>query len=76
MTKREEIIRIFPESMKPRWEQALLHVDKLQEIRLGVGQPVRLITAGGERFLSGKGNVGRDWQDAWYMTERDIEDTI
>ncbi|MCI8935945.1 MAG: stage III sporulation protein AA [Lachnospiraceae bacterium] len=76
MTKREEIIRIFPESMKPRWEQALLHVDKLQEIRLGVGQPVRLITAGGERFLSGKGNVGRDWQDAWYMTERDIEEIL
>lgn len=76
MTKREEIVRIFPESMKSKWEQALLQVDKLQEIRLGIGQPVRLITAGEERFLSGKGIVKSDCQDAWYMTEREMDEII
>ena len=76
MTKREEIVRIFPENMKAKWEQALLQVDKLQEIRLGIGRPVRLITAGGEKFLSGKGNVNGNCQDAWYMTERDMDAII
>ena len=55
MTKREEILRIFPDNMKRTWEQALGWADKLQEIRLGVGQPVRLHYSGEERFLSGRG---------------------
>lgn len=76
MTKREEIVRIFPESMKARWEKALLQVDKLQEIRLGIGRPVRLMVAGAEKFLSGKGNVSSVCQDAWYMSEREIDEII
>lgn len=76
MTKREEIVRIFPEDMKAKWDQALLQVDKLQEIRLGIGRPVRLITVEGEKFLSGKGNVNGNCHDAWYMTERDMEAII
>lgn len=76
MTKREEIIRIFPDSMKARWEQALLQMDKLQEIRLGIGRPVRLIAAGREKFLSARGNISSSCQDAWYMTERDMNEII
>ncbi len=76
MTKREEIVRIFPDHMKARWNHALLQVDKLQEIRLGVGQPVRLIIGGEERFLSGKGYLGNGLEDAWYMTEREMEEIL
>lgn len=76
MTKRDEIIRIFPDYMKVRWEPALLHTDSLQEIRLGVGRPVRLKFAGEEKFLSGRGLVGCLSGDAWYITEKEMDEII
>lgn len=76
MTKRDEILRIFPEHMKVRWEQALLYADKLQEIRLGVGRPVRLKLAGEEKFLSGKGLVSGISRDAWYITEKEMDEIV
>lgn len=76
MTKREEILRIFPDNMKSRWDQALLRADKLQEIRLGVGQPVRLIYSGEEKFLSGRGILCTDIRDYWYLTEKEMDEII
>ena len=76
MTKREEIMRIFPDSLKPRWEHALLQVDKLQEIRLAIGQPVRIMTAGAEKFLSDKGLSDYCNQDIWCITEREINEIL
>lgn len=76
MAKQDEIIRIFPEYMKETWAKALIHADKLQEIRLGVGQPVRMKFAGEEKFLSGKGTTGSLSGDAWYMTEKEMDDVI
>lgn len=76
MIKRDEIIRIFPDHMKGRWEQVLRSADKLQEIRLGVGQPVRLLFEGEEKFLSGRGEVAVTGQDAWYITEREMDEII
>lgn len=76
MTKRDEIIRIFPDHMKARWERALLQADKLQEIRLGVGRPVRLKFAGEEKFLSNRGLVSELPEDAWYMTEKEIDEIV
>ncbi len=76
MTKREEILRIFPDNMKSRWDQALLRADKLQEIRLGVGQPVRLIYSGEEKFLSGRGVLCTDIRDSWYLTEKEMDEII
>ncbi len=76
MTKREEILRIFPDNMKSRWDQALLRADKLQEIRLGVGQPVRLIYSGEEKFLSGRGVLCMDIRDSWYLTEKEMDEII
>ncbi len=76
MTKREEILRMFPDNMKSRWDQAFLRADKLQEIRLGVGQPVRLIYSGEEKFLSGRGNLCTDICDSWYLTEMEMDEII
>lgn len=76
MTKRDEIIRIFPDTMKHRWEQVLWQSDKLQEIRLGIGQPVRLKIAGEEKFMSSKGLVSGPCQDLWYVTERELDEII
>lgn len=76
MTKQDEIMRIFPDHMKSRWERALFHADDLQEIRLGVGRPVRLKFAGEEKFLSCKGLVSELSADAWYITEKEIEEIV
>ncbi len=76
MTKQDEIIRIFPDNMKAKWEHALFQADKLQEIRLGVGRPVRLKFAGEEKFLSGKGMVSGSLGDAWYITEMEMDEIV
>lgn len=76
MAKQEEILRIFPDYMRARWEKPLQRADKLQEIRMGIGQPVRLMLDGEERFLSCRGCVSTSCQDAWYMTEREMEEIL
>ena len=42
MTQREDILRIFPERMRPRWKKTAGFAQQLQEIRLRVGKPVLL----------------------------------
>lgn len=76
MEKKEEILRIFPEYMRERLEKPLEREDKLEEIRLGVGRPVRFVAAGEEFFLSFRGGFGKDIQEAWYVTEREMEEII
>ncbi len=76
MTKKEEILRIFPDSLKPRWEQALMQVDKLQEIRLAIGRPVRVFLSGRERFLSDKGLTDYNCQDIWCITEKEMDEIL
>lgn len=76
MTKQEEILRIFPDYMKARWEKPLQRADKLEEIRLGIGRPVRFLIGGEEFFLSCRGSISRGTQDAWYITEREMEEIL
>lgn len=76
MKKRDEIIRIFPDYMKNKWEKALLHGEKLQEIRLGARQPVRLKLAGEEKFVTKEGEISALPEKAWILTEKEIEEII
>ena len=72
----KELAGIFPDYMRERWKQAFSQADKLQEIRLGAGRPVRLRIAGEERFLSAQGEIRKEPQGAWCMTERDLDELI
>lgn len=76
MTKKEELLRIFPGAMKKRWEQALSFADKLQEIRLGAGLPVRLCIAGKEKFLSSEGELRDEEKGAWRITEQELDEIV
>ncbi len=76
MAKRDEIMRIFPEGMKERWERALVNIGSLQEIRLGVGQPVRLRYADREKFVSEGGIAGCLPKEAWYVRERELDEIV
>lgn len=72
--RQKEIAGIFPDYMREKWRQALSRADKLQEIRLGIGQPVRLRIAGEERFLSSQGEICREPKEAWRMTGRELDE--
>ena len=76
MAKQDEILRIFPDYMKERWEKPLLRAEKLEEIRLGIGRPVRLLAAGEEFFLSCRGCISKGMQDAWHVTERELDEIM
>lgn len=76
MEKKEEILRIFPDNMRERLEKPLERADKLEEIRLGIGRPVRFLTSSEELFLSYRGGFGKSIQDAWFITEREMEEII
>ena len=76
MTKQEEILRIFSDYMKQRLEHIVAGADKLQEIRMGVGLPVRIKQAGEECLLTGQGWMTRNRQEAWHLSETEMEDVI
>lgn len=76
MDRKEEIMRIFPEYMRARFEQLLLFMDKLQELRFGVNAPVRVLQAGRESFLSENGCLLERQQGAWYLSEWEINDIL
>lgn len=82
MTKQEEVLHIFPEYMKEKWARALQEADKLQEIRVGVDRPVRILSGSLEWFLLKNGTLyrgaesgGRDG-DIWRITEQEMEDLV
>ena len=50
--QKEEILHIFPDFMRPRWEKVAERADRLQEIRLRIGQPVTVLMNHKEKFLS------------------------
>ena len=55
--QKEEILHIFPDFMRPRWEKVAERADRLQEIRLRIGQPVTVLMNHKEKFLSERGEL-------------------
>lgn len=76
LAQHKELAGIFPDSMREKWAQALSDRDKLQEIRIGVGQPVRIRFAGEEKFLSFEGSLCESPREAWHMTEQELDEMI
>ena len=76
MGKRDEILSLFPDALKGRVEPVLKDVEHLNEIRLGVNRPCRIIREGCEYFLSGDGMCITERNGAWQITAREIEDIV
>lgn len=74
MGKRDEILSLFPDGLKGRMKPVLEDVAHLNEIRLGVNCPCRVIREGCEYFLSPKGMCLTDRNGAWRITGEEIED--
>ncbi len=71
--QKEEILHIFPDFMRPRWEKVAEQADRLQEIRLRVNQPVTVLMDHRERFLSERGAFTDDIAHAGYSDEKELE---
>ncbi len=76
MKKRDEILSLFPDALKGRIEPVLKDVEHLNELRLGVNCPCRIIREGCEYFLSPKGMCLADRNDAWQITGEEIEGIV
>lgn len=73
MSKSEEILHIFPDYMRSRWNSAAKRADELQEIRLRAGRKIIMILEGREWYLDEAGQVVSDIREGSYITEQDME---
>lgn len=71
--KKEEILHIFPDFMRQGWQQAAECADRMQEIRLRVGQPVTILMDNQEWFLSRNGGLTQQAGEAAYSHEKELE---
>ncbi len=73
---REELLRMFPERMRDRWQETADLCGQLQEIRLRSGLPVTIYTEEGERFIDGRGRVVDRQDAAVRSTPKELEDIL
>ena len=71
--RQEEILHIFPDFMRARWEKVAEQAERLQEIRLRVNQPVTILVDNKEWFLSEKGGLTDMASDAVCSNEKELE---
>lgn len=70
---RDEILHIFPDFMRSRWESVAEQAQKLQEIRLRVNQPVIVLIDNEEWFLTESGKLTCDISYAMRCKEKELE---
>lgn len=71
--QKEEILHIFPDFMRTRWEKVAERAERLQEIRLRVNQPVTVLMDNKEWFLETEGGLTSDVSHAAYSSEKELE---
>jgi len=74
--KREEIIRLFPQSIQAILKRTEISFEHLYEIRLRVNAPFILIYQGKEYFLTTRGQLTQQEKDAYQVSADDIKETI
>ena len=55
--RREEVLHMFPQSMRCRWEKVADQADQLQEIRLRVNVPATVLLGNREWFVDAEGGL-------------------
>lgn len=59
--RQEEVLRMFPQDMRKRWEQVARQADDLQEIRLRVNVPASVRINNREWFVDAEGELVNEW---------------
>lgn len=73
---RDEILRMFPEKMRGRWQETAQLCEKLQEIRLRVGRPVTIVVGAKERFVDIEGRIVDRQEDGVKSTPQELEEIV
>lgn len=76
MRDKNEIVRIFSLHIRQILEQADLDFERLQEIRLRAERPLMIRYQNQEYFLTETGQKGRSPERAWWVTKREIQETM
>ncbi|MCM1047966.1 MAG: stage III sporulation protein AA [Clostridiales bacterium] len=71
--QKEEILHIFPDFMRSRWEKVAEQAKRLQEIRMRVNQPVMILMDNKEWFLKSSGELTNDVSWAVCSSEKELE---
>ena len=74
--EKEEILHMFPVSLRGLFDRAASAPEKLQEIRLRANQPVILVRMQQECFLTKEGQITREISRARYMDAKELEQMI
>lgn len=74
--KREDVIRLFPGTIREILQRAAWDPDALQEIRLRTGKPLILWQDGEEYFVSSRGILTRHRKMAYLVTQEEIRTTM
>lgn len=75
--KEEQILNIFPNRIREYFHKAVKRVDELQEIRLMAEQPVRIICANQEYFLSKTGEMSEFLnENSWQIKAGELEQIL
>ena len=73
MAAGEEILHIFPDYMRKRWEKVTERISELQEIRFRAGKAIVLVLNGKERYVREDGQIIADCREACVITAQDME---
>ncbi len=55
--RQEEVLRMFPQAMRARWEKTARQADRLQEIRMRVNVPATVLIDNREWFVDAEGSL-------------------
>lgn len=74
--RQEEILRMFPQDMRRRWEQVAMQADSLQEIRLRVNVPAAVWIDNREWFIDTEGRLVNRWPQEGVCRPEELDEIL
>ncbi len=76
MARKEEIIKIFSNSIRNILRCVLADFERVQEIRLRVNAPLLIISDNQEFYLTPEGNLTKQRKKAYTVSRQDVRETL
>lgn len=76
MGRKEDVMKIFPQSIRNLFGQSELNLDELQEIRLRINAPLLIVYQNQEFYVSKDGRLSGLEENAFMITKNEIRETM
>lgn len=76
MGRKEDVMKIFPQSIRNLFGQSELNLDELQEIRLRINAPLLIVYQNQEFYVSKDGRLSGLEENAFVVTKNEIRETM